>query len=79
MQRFDLNRDRDPQSYGLGIKELWEVKPEQHRPGLVVHTAGWPLDAQTYGGSFLYHFGTNLVAVGLVVGLSYKNPYLSPF
>lgn len=79
MQRFDLNRDRDPQSYGLGIKELWEVKPEQHHPGLVVHTAGWPLDAQTYGGSFLYHFGTNLVAVGLVVGLSYKNPYLSPF
>jgi electron-transferring-flavoprotein dehydrogenase len=79
MQRFDLNRDRDPQSYGLGIKELWEVKPEQHHPGLVVHTAGWPLDAQTYGGSFLYHFGANLVAVGLVVGLSYKNPYLSPF
>jgi electron-transferring-flavoprotein dehydrogenase len=79
MQRFDLNRDRDPQSYGLGIKELWEVKPEEHHPGLVVHTAGWPLDAQTYGGSFLYHFGTNLVAVGLVVGLSYKNPYLSPF
>ena len=79
MQRFDLNRGRDPQSYGLGIKELWEVKPEQHHPGLVVHTAGWPLDAQTYGGSFLYHFGSNLVAVGLVVGLSYKNPYLSPF
>jgi electron-transferring-flavoprotein dehydrogenase len=79
MQRFDLNRGRDPQSYGLGIKELWEVKPEQHHPGLVVHTAGWPLDAKTYGGSFLYHFGTNLVAVGLVVGLSYKNPYLSPF
>jgi electron-transferring-flavoprotein dehydrogenase len=79
MQRFDLNRDRDPQSYGLGIKELWEIKPEQHHPGHVVHTAGWPLDAQTYGGSFLYHFGTNLVAVGLVVGLSYKNPYLSPF
>ena len=79
MQRFDLNRGRDPQSYGLGIKELWEVKPEEHHPGLVVHTAGWPLDAQTYGGSFLYHFGTNLVAVGMVVGLSYKNPYLSPF
>jgi electron-transferring-flavoprotein dehydrogenase len=79
MQRFDLNRDRDPQSYGLGIKELWEVKPEQHHTGLVVHTAGWPLDAKTYGGSFLYHFGANLVAVGLVVGLSYKNPYLSPF
>ena len=79
MQRFDLNRNCDPQSYGLGIKELWEVRPEEHHPGLVVHTAGWPLDAQTYGGSFLYHFGTNLVAVGLVVGLSYKNPYLSPF
>jgi len=79
MQRFDLNRNCDPQSYGLGIKELWEVRPEEHHPGLVVHTAGWPLDAQTYGGSFLYHFGSNLVAVGLVVGLSYKNPYLSPF
>lgn len=79
MQRFDLNRNSDPQSYGLGIKELWEVRPEEHHPGLVVHTAGWPLDAQTYGGSFLYHFGSNLVAVGLVVGLSYKNPYLSPF
>jgi electron-transferring-flavoprotein dehydrogenase len=79
MQRFDLNRNCDPQSYGLGIKELWEVRPEEHHPGRVVHSAGWPLDAQTYGGSFLYHFGSNLVAVGLVVGLSYKNPYLSPF
>jgi electron-transferring-flavoprotein dehydrogenase len=79
MQRFDLNRNCDPQSYGLGIKELWEVRAEEHHPGRVVHTAGWPLDAQTYGGSFLYHFGSNLVAVGLVVGLSYKNPYLSPF
>lgn len=79
MQRYQLERGRDPQSYGLGIKELWEVAPEHHHPGLVVHTAGWPLDSQTYGGSFLYHFGNCQVAVGLVVGLSYKNPYLSPF
>lgn len=79
MQRFDLNKDSDPQSYGLGIKELWEIEPAKSKPGLVVHTAGWPLESDTYGGSFLYHLGDNLVAVGLVVGLSYKNPYLSPF
>lgn len=79
MQRYDLNKDSDPQSYGLGIKELWEVEPAKSKPGLVVHTAGWPLESDTYGGSFLYHLGDNLVAVGLVVGLSYKNPYLSPF
>lgn len=79
MQRFDLNKDSDPQSYGLGIKELWEIEPAKSKPGLVVHTAGWPLENDTYGGSFLYHLGDNLVAVGLVVGLSYKNPYLSPF
>ena len=79
MQRYDLNKDSDPQSYGLGIKELWEVEPAKSKPGLVVHTAGWPLESDTYGGSFMYHLGDNLVAVGLVVGLSYKNPYLSPF
>jgi electron-transferring-flavoprotein dehydrogenase len=77
--RYDLRRNADPQVYGLGIKELWEVSPEQHQPGLVVHTAGWPLDADTYGGSFMYHYGENLVAVGFVVGLGYRNPYLSPF
>ena len=68
-----------PQVYGIGLKELWEVRPEKHRPGLVVHTAGWPLDNDTYGGSFLYHQENNLVAVGFVVGLAYENPYLSPF
>ncbi|MDB5854419.1 MAG: Electron transfer flavoprotein-ubiquinone oxidoreductase [Herminiimonas sp.] len=79
MDKFDLNRDRDPQTYGLGIKELWEIDPKLHKPGLVVHTAGWPLDTDTYGGSFLYHLEDNLVAVGYVVGLSYQNPYLSPY
>jgi electron-transferring-flavoprotein dehydrogenase len=77
--KFDLIKDSDPQSYGIGIKELWEVEPSQSKPGLVVHTAGWPLESDTYGGSFLYHLGDNKVAVGLIVGLSYKNPYLSPF
>ena len=79
ISQFALDKDVDPQSYGIGIKELWEVEPAQSKPGLVVHTAGWPLESDTYGGSFLYHLGNNLVAVGLVVGLSYKNPYLSPF
>jgi len=79
ISKFSLDQDADPQSYGIGIKELWEVEPSQSKPGLVVHTAGWPLDNDTYGGSFLYHLGDNKVAVGLVVGLSYKNPYLSPF
>jgi len=77
--KFELRKGADPQVYGLGIKELWEVKPDQHQPGLVMHTAGWPLQTDTYGGSFLYHFGDNLVAVGFVVGLGYSNPYLSPF
>src|SRR4051794_32284700 len=71
MQRFDLNAGRDPQTYGIGIKELWEIDPKMHKPGLVIHTAGWPLDATTYGGSFLYHLENNQVAVGYVVGLSY--------
>ena len=79
ISRFSLDKDRDPQSYGIGIKELWEVEPSKSKPGLVVHTAGWPLENDTYGGSFLYHLGDNKVAVGLVVGLAYKNPYLSPF
>ncbi len=78
-KKFGLREGADPQVYGIGLKELWEVAPENHRPGLVVHTAGWPLAADTYGGSFLYHFESNLVAVGFVVGLAYTNPYLSPF
>ena len=76
---YGLRQGADPQVYGIGLKELWEVKPEQHRPGLVVHTAGWPLDRATYGGSFLYHMENRQVAVGFVVGLGYANPYLSPY
>ena len=79
MDRFDLRAQAEAQTYGIGIKELWEIDPDQHRPGLVMHTAGWPLDASTYGGSFLYHLEDNQVAVGFVIGLDYKNPYLSPF
>ena len=79
MQKFNLNADNDPQTYGIGIKELWEIDPAKHQPGLVVHTAGWPLASDTYGGSFLYHLENNQVAIGLVVGLSYANPYLSPY
>jgi len=78
-EKFALRAQAQPQTYGLGLKELWEIKPERHRPGLVIHTAGWPLDRSTYGGSFLYHLDNNQVAVGFVVGLSYANPYLSPF
>ena len=76
---FDLRREADPQTYGIGIKELWEVPAGQHQPGLVVHTAGWPMDNATYGGGFVYHLEDNLVAVGYVVGLGYTNPYLAPF
>ncbi len=81
--RFALRSEADPQVYGIGIKELWEVSPEQHVPGLVMHTAGWPLAADTYGGSFCYHYsnenGDRLVAIGCVIGLAYSNPHLSPF
>ncbi|MGH8727172.1 MAG: 4Fe-4S dicluster domain-containing protein, partial [Burkholderiales bacterium] len=77
--KFDLRKNSDPQVYGIGIKELWEVRPEKHRKGLVIHTAGWPLPRDTYGGSFLYHYGENLLSVGYVVGLGYTNPYLSPY
>ena len=77
--RFKLREGRGPQVYGIGLKELWEVAPEKHVPGLVVHTAGWPLDGETYGGSFLYHLENRQVAVGFVVGLAYSNPYLHPF
>jgi electron-transferring-flavoprotein dehydrogenase len=77
--RYGLSEDREPQKFGIGLKELWEVKPENHKRGLVQHSFGWPLDGTTGGGSFLYHFDDNLVAVGFVVHLNYKNPYLSPF
>ncbi len=77
--RFALREGVDPQVYGLGLKELWELKPERHQQGLVMHTAGWPLDSATYGGSFFYHMEDNLACVGFVVGLGYTNPYLSPY
>ena len=78
-ERFKLRDGAAPQVYGIGLKELWEVREDRHQPGLVVHTAGWPLDNDTYGGSFLYHLDNRQVAVGFVVGLAYRNPYLSPF
>ena len=78
-KKFDLGRSVEAQTHGIGIKELWEVDPAKHRQGLVMHTAGWPLDPNTYGGSFIYHLEDNQVAVGFVVGLDYKNPYLNPF
>jgi len=79
MERYRLSANSDPQAYGIGLKELWETKPEKHRAGLVIHSAGWPLAADTYGGSFLYHMQDNLVSVGFVVGLAYANPYLDPY
>ncbi|MEO8684284.1 MAG: electron transfer flavoprotein-ubiquinone oxidoreductase [Devosia sp.] len=77
--RFGLDRDREPAKFGIGLKELWQIQPEHHKQGLVQHSFGWPLDMKTGGGSFLYHLEDNLVAVGFVVHLNYKNPYLSPF
>ena len=79
MARYGLNQGVDPQTYGIGIKELWQVKDANHCPGLAIHSMGWPLDSRTYGGTFMYHFGNNLVAFGLVVGLDFQNPYFSPF
>lgn len=79
IEHFDLSAGRGKQTYGLGLKEIWQIPKEQHQAGLVVHSIGWPLDNNTYGGGFAYHYGENLVAVGLVVGLNYENPYLSPF
>jgi electron-transferring-flavoprotein dehydrogenase len=79
MHRFGLGEGRQPQKFGLGLKELWQVAPEKYRPGLVQHTFGWPLDDRTGGGSFLYHFDDRLVSVGFVVHLNYENPYLSPY
>ena len=77
--KYKLDDGCDPQSYGIGIKELWEVDPARHEPGLVVHTAGWPMNDSTYGGSFLYHMEDNKIALGFITGLNYANPYLSPF
>lgn len=79
MERFDLQHDSAPQTYGLGLKEIWEIDPAHHVAGRVVHTVGWPLDPATYGGSWMYHLADNQVSVGFVVGLDYRNPYLSPF
>jgi electron-transferring-flavoprotein dehydrogenase len=79
LQRFELAHGREPQKFGLGLKELWQVAPQRHRPGLVQHSFGWPLDNRTGGGSFLYHFDEQLVSVGFVVHLNYENPYLAPF
>src|SRR5581483_6835125 len=79
MSRYNLRDGVDPQKYGIGIKELWEVAPSRHQRGLVVHSQGWPLDSHTGGGSFLYHYGENLVSVGFVVHLNYRNPHLSPY
>jgi electron-transferring-flavoprotein dehydrogenase len=79
IERFDLRADADPQHYGIGIKETWEVEPKRHQEGLVVHTAGWPLDSHTEGGGFLYHASNNQVYLGLIVALDYVNPHLSPF
>ena len=78
-ERYNLRAGADPQVYGIGLKELWEIKPELNKPGLVMHTAGWPLTSDTYGGSFLYHLEDNQVVVGFVIGLDYENPYLNPF
>ncbi|MDZ7920483.1 electron transfer flavoprotein-ubiquinone oxidoreductase [Rhodoferax sp.] len=77
--KYKLDEGRDPQSFGIGIKELWEIDPSRHKPGFVMHTAGWPMESDTYGGAFLYHLDGNKVALGFVTGLGYSNPYLSPF
>jgi len=77
--RYNLRAGVDPQVYGIGLKELWEIQPRQHQQGLVIHTAGWPLASDTYGGSFLYHLENSQVSIGFVVGLGYSNPYLSPY
>ncbi len=77
--RYKLDAGRDPQTYGLGVKEVWEIDPQRHQPGFVLHTAGWPMDSDTYGGAFLYHMEDNKVTLGFITGLDYSNPYLSPF
>lgn len=77
--KYALRANSDPQTYGLGVKEIWEIKPEKFKSGLTMHTVGWPMDSKTYGGSWMYHFGENMVSIGFVTGLDYSNPYLSPF
>ncbi len=79
IKKYDLRKNSDPQTYAIGLKELWEIKPENHKLGEVIHSVGWPLDNQTYGGSFIYFLENNQVSIGFVIGLDYKNPYLSPF
>ncbi len=76
---YDLRKDSDPQTYGLGVKEIWEIQPDKHKQGLCIHTLGWPMDSKTYGGSWMYHLDNNQVSLGFVIGLDYQNPYLSPF
>ena len=79
IKKYDLRKDSDPQTYGLGVKEIWEIPANKHEEGFVLHTIGWPMDKKTYGGSWMYHFDDNKVSIGFVVGLDYQNPYLSPF
>ena len=79
IKKFDLRKNSDPQTYGLGVKEIWEIDPAKHSEGLCIHTIGWPMDSKTYGGSWMYHMENNQVSLGYVVGLDYQNPYLSPF
>ncbi|MCD8520204.1 MAG: electron transfer flavoprotein-ubiquinone oxidoreductase [Alphaproteobacteria bacterium] len=79
IKKYDLRKDSDPQTYALGVKEIWEVSPDKHKEGLCQHTIGWPMDSSTYGGSWIYHMENNQVSVGFVVALDYQNPYLSPF
>ena len=79
IKKFNLDEGKNPQQYGIGLKEIWEVSDEQHQEGLVMHTAGWPLDSKTYGGSFIYHAEKKQIYIGYVIGLDYQNPHLSPF
>jgi len=81
MDKFNLRENVDPQLYGIGLKEVWEVDPSHKlfKPGYIQHTVGWPLDSKTYAGSFLYHMASNFIHIGLVVGLNYKNPYINPY
>ena len=79
IKKYNLRENSDPQTYGIGIKEVWEIEPEKFKAGKIIHTIGWPMDKKTYGGSWIYQFGENLVSIGYVVGLDYQNPYLSPY
>ena len=79
IRRFGLREGRDLQTYGIGVKEVWRVDPEKYKPGTVIHTIGWPMDWKTYGGGWVYHMNEGLVSMGLVIGLDYANPYLSPY